>query len=318
LASQIPGGMLSNLESQLKEQGAADKMDEVLKEIAVVQKDAGYPPLVTPTSQIVGTQSVFNVLFGRYARLSGEFQDLMAGKYGACPAPKNAELVRKALGALGMGSEITHRPADDIPDEYARLEGEARALLGTAQASAEDVLTYAMFPKVAPGFFKTRADGPVAFSGDSPAAAPAQAVAPSPVAAAAAAVAAAQSYSVSVNGVTYSVTVAPPGAALAPVAPAQVPAATVPVAPPAPAAPAQAAPAPAPTASKSTILAPVAGTILRHAVDEGAEVQKGQTVLVIESMKMELEIKTTEDGKIRFLEQAGAKVASQQALADIC
>ncbi|MDR2143319.1 MAG: pyruvate carboxylase subunit B, partial [Treponema sp.] len=172
LVSQVPGGMLSNLESQLKEQGASDKIDDVLKEIAVVQKDSGYPPLVTPTSQIVGTQAVFNVLFGRYNRLSGEFQDLVAGKYGACPAPKNAEVVKKALEALKMEAEITHRPADDIPPEYGKLEDEAKKLLGTDTVSVEDVLTLAMFPKVAPNFFKKRAEGPVVFK---PEASPAQA-----------------------------------------------------------------------------------------------------------------------------------------------
>jgi len=163
LVSQIPGGMLSNLESQLKEQRAADKMDKVLSEIAIVQKDAGYPPLVTPTSQIVGTQAVLNVMFGRYEKLSGEFQDLVVGKYGACPAPKNAELVKKALSALGLRKEVTGRPADDIPNEYAALEAETKKLLGAASVSAEDVLIHAMFPNVAPGFFKTRAQGPVSF-----------------------------------------------------------------------------------------------------------------------------------------------------------
>jgi oxaloacetate decarboxylase alpha subunit len=163
LQSQVPGGMLSNLESQLKEQGASDKIDAVLKEIEVVQKDAGYPPLVTPTSQIVGTQAVFNVLFGRYNKLSGEFQDVMVGKYGACPAPKNPEVVKKALESLKMAKEITHRPADDIPSEYKKLEDETKKLLGTGTVSPEDVLTYAMFPKVAPNFFKKRGDGPVVF-----------------------------------------------------------------------------------------------------------------------------------------------------------
>src|SRR5215469_2778874 len=163
LESQVPGGMLSNLESQLKEQGASDKMDDVLKEIAVVQKDSGYPPLVTPTSQIVGTQAVFNVLFGRYNKLSGEFQDVMAGKYGACPAPKNPDVVKKALEALKIEKEITNRPADDIHPEYDKLEEEAKKLLGVNTVTPEDVLTYAMFPKVAPDFFKKRAEGPVVF-----------------------------------------------------------------------------------------------------------------------------------------------------------
>jgi len=185
LVSQVPGGMLSNLESQLKEQGAGNKIDDVLKEIAVVQKDAGYPPLVTPTSQIVGTQAVFNVLFGRYNRLSGEFQDLMAGRYGACPAPKNQEVVKKALEALKMEKEITHRPADDIPAEYSKLEDETKKLLGTDNVTVEDVLTLAMFPKVAPDFFKNRAKGPVVFKPepDTPPPAPvAPAAAPAPAA----------------------------------------------------------------------------------------------------------------------------------------
>jgi len=309
LVSQIPGGMLSNLESQLKEQRAADKMDVVLKEIASVQKDAGYPPLVTPTSQIVGTQAVFNVLFGRYKRLSGEFQDLMAGKYGACPAPKNRDLVKQVLDALKMEKEVTHRPADDIPDEYTKLESETKKLLGTAEVAPEDVLTYAMFPKVAPEFFKTRANGPVVFKPEEPTPTPAAKPAPATVPAAAAVVTSAQSYSVNVNGVNYAVTVSPPGATPKPTA------ASVPVAPTP--APPQAAPVPPPVAGKATILAPFAGTVIRHAVKEAAEVRKGQTVIVIESMKMEMDVKTTEDGRIHFLVQDGAKVASQQPVVEI-
>jgi oxaloacetate decarboxylase alpha subunit len=290
LASQVPGGMLSNLESQLKEQGASDKIDEVLKEIAVVQKDAGYPPLVTPTSQIVGTQAVFNVLFGSYNRLSGEFQDLMAGKYGACPAPKNADVVKKALEGLKMEKEITHRPADDIPPEYDKLEAEAKKLLGTETVSVEDVLTLAMFPKVAPNFFKKRAEGPVVFKPE--AEAPAAPAGSSP---AGAAPGQAARYTVNVNGANYNVVVAPAG--------------TMAV---------TAAPAPGGSSVGGVaILAPVAGTILRYAVDEGAEVTAGQTVIIIESMKMELEIKSTAAGRAHFLVPAGAQVASQQPVAEI-
>ncbi|MDR2730654.1 MAG: biotin/lipoyl-binding protein, partial [Treponema sp.] len=286
LVSQVPGGMLSNLESQLKEQGASDKIDDVLKEIAVVQKDSGYPPLVTPTSQIVGTQAVFNVLFGRYNKLSGEFQDLMAGKYGACPAPKNQDVVKKALDALKMEKEITHRPADDIPSEYSKLEDEAKKVLGTSTISVEDVLTYAMFPKVAPNFFKTRANGPVVFKPEEAAPAPA-AKAPSGQA---------EKYNVSVNGTNYSVVVSPAGTvAVAPSAPSIVPAVSAGV----------------------NINAPVAGTILRYSAEEGSEVKKGDTVIIIESMKMELEIKSTESGKIHFLVPAGTQVAAQQPVASI-
>ena len=299
LASQVPGGMLSNLESQLKEQGAGNKIDDVLKEIAVVQKDSGYPPLVTPTSQIVGTQAVFNVLFGRYTRLSGEFQDLMAGRYGACPAPKNQDVVKKALEALKIEKEITHRPADDIPAEYGKLEEETKKLLGTETVSTEDVLTMAMFPKVAPDFFKTRSKGPVVFKPEpeTPAAAP-KAAEPKPTGQAA-------QYSVNVDGVNYNVVVAPAGTiAVAPVSSG-------------PAAPAaQAAPAAA-SGTGAVIVAPVAGTVLRYAVGEGADVKSGDNVIIMESMKMELEIKATSAGKVKFLVTAGAQVASQQPIAEI-
>jgi oxaloacetate decarboxylase alpha subunit len=292
LVSQVPGGMLSNLESQLKEQGASDKIDEVLREIAVVQKDSGYPPLVTPTSQIVGTQAVFNVLFGRYNRLSGEFQDLMAGKYGACPAPKNKDVVKKALEGLKLAEEITHRPADDIPPEFDKLEADCRKLLGTDTVSAEDVLTLAMFPKVAPGFFKKRGEGPVVFK---PEPETPQAGAP----AAAAAPGAAARYSVNVNGANYDVVVAPAG--------------TVAVAP----APGAAAPAAPAVSGGTTISAPVAGTIIRYTANEGAEVKSGETILIIESMKMELEIKSTATGPVHFLVPAGTQVAAQQPVASI-
>jgi oxaloacetate decarboxylase alpha subunit len=291
LVSQVPGGMLSNLESQLKEQGASDKIDEVLKEIAVVQKDSGYPPLVTPTSQIVGTQAVFNVLFGRYNRLSGEFQDLMAGKYGACPAPKNTEVVKKALEGLKMEKEITHRPADDISPEYAKLEEEAKKLLGTSAVSVEDVLTLAMFPKVAPNFFKKRAEGPVVFKPEAEAPQGAASTAPGQAA----------RYTVNVNGANYNVVVAPAG--------------TVAVAPVSGGAP---APQGAPSGGGGTVIpAPVAGTILRYAANEGAEVKTGDTVLIIESMKMELEIKATVSGKIHFLVPTGTQIAAQQPVAEI-
>jgi oxaloacetate decarboxylase alpha subunit len=288
LQSQVPGGMLSNLESQLKEQGASSKIDDVLKEIAVVQKDSGYPPLVTPTSQIVGTQAVFNVLFGRYNKLSGEFQDLVAGKYGACPAPKNPDVVKKALDALKMEKEITHRPADDISAEFSKLEDETKKLLGTSTVTPEDVLTYAMFPKVAPDFFKKRSQGPVVFKPEADAPTPAQAVSGS-----------AAKYNVNVNGTNYAVVVSPAGTMAVSAAPATA------------AAPASGG------AGSVTIPAPVAGTVLRYAVSEGAEVQNGTTVVILESMKMELEIKSTAAGKIHFLVPAGTQVSAQQPVAQI-
>jgi oxaloacetate decarboxylase alpha subunit len=292
--------MLSNLESQLKEQGASDKIDAVLKEIAVVQKDFGYPPLVTPSSQIVGTQAVFNVLFGRYNKLTGESIDLLAGKYGACPAPKNPEAVKKALEALKLENEVTHRPADDIPNEYEKLEAEAKKVLGTSTVTVEDVLTYAMFPKVAPDFFKKRSQGPVKFSPE-----PAAPAAPAPAPAAPPPGQAAK-YVVNVNGANYNVVVQPAGT----VAITAAPAGTAPVS----------APAPVVVASSSAstpVPAPVAGTLVRYTVGEGAEVSGGTTIIIIESMKMELEIKAPASGKVHFLVPTGTQVGAQQTIAEI-
>ncbi|WP_288797390.1 methylmalonyl-CoA carboxytransferase subunit 5S [uncultured Arsenicicoccus sp.] len=156
--SQIPGGMISNMESQLKQQGAGDKLKEVLEEVPRVRKDAGYPPLVTPSSQIVGTQAVFNVLMGRYKVLTAEFADLMLGYYGSVMGELDQEVVDKARQQTGK-EPIDVRPADLIEDEWDSLHDEAAQLDGF-DGSDEDVLTYAMFPKVAPGFFGTRAAGP--------------------------------------------------------------------------------------------------------------------------------------------------------------
>ncbi|MEO6144969.1 MAG: methylmalonyl-CoA carboxytransferase subunit 5S [Dermatophilaceae bacterium] len=156
--SQIPGGMISNMESQLKQQGAADKLSEVLQEVPRVRKDCGYPPLVTPSSQIVGTQAVFNVIMGRYKVLTAEFADLLLGFYGYTMGEKDPELVAMAKAQTGK-EIITGRPADLIAPEWDALRGEAEAIDGF-DGTDEDVLTYAMFPKVAPGFFTTRAEGP--------------------------------------------------------------------------------------------------------------------------------------------------------------
>jgi methylmalonyl-CoA carboxyltransferase 5S subunit len=156
--SQIPGGMISNMESQLKQQGAADRVKEVLTEVPKVRKDAGYPPLVTPSSQIVGTQAVFNVLMGRYKVLTGEFADLMLGYYGATIAERNPDVVA-AAGKHAKKESITGRPADLLKPEWEELRRQALALKG-CNGTDEDVLTFAMFPQVAPKFFAQRAEGP--------------------------------------------------------------------------------------------------------------------------------------------------------------
>ncbi len=156
--SQIPGGMISNMESQLKQQGAGDRVKEVLAEVPKVRKDAGYPPLVTPSSQIVGTQAVFNVLMGRYKALTGEFADLMLGYYGETIAPRDPVVIEAAT-KHAKKPPITHRPADLLKPEWDELRAQALAQEG-CDGTDEDVLTYAMFPQVAGKFFAHRSEGP--------------------------------------------------------------------------------------------------------------------------------------------------------------
>ncbi len=156
--SQIPGGMISNMESQLKQQGAGGRVKEVMEEVPRVRKDAGYPPLVTPSSQIVGTQAVFNVLMGRYKALTGEFADLMLGYYGETIGERDPEVVQAAMDHAKK-EPITGRPADLLKPEWEELRKQALGLDG-CNGSDEDVLTYAMFPQVAPKFFAHRDEGP--------------------------------------------------------------------------------------------------------------------------------------------------------------
>ncbi len=296
LASQVPGGMLSNMENQLKEQGAADKIDEVLKEIQIVQKDCGYIPLVTPTSQIVGTQSVFNVLFGRYAKLTQETRDLLTGKYGATPAKPNPELVKEALKQNNMEEPVTCRPADLIPNELDKMAAEAKENGG--DGSIEDTLTYAMFPKVAPKFFKERANGPV--SSDSFA-----------LPKASAASASGGNYTVSVNGAAYNVVSGPAGDTMN----ITVNGTAYNVAFASASASAQGASSS--SAGAVELKAPVAGTLLKQTVADGTNVSEGQTVIMVESMKMELEVKATASGPIHFKTAAGSAITAGQVLAVI-
>jgi methylmalonyl-CoA carboxyltransferase 5S subunit len=169
--SQIPGGMISNMESQLKQQGAADRLEEVFIEVPRVREDAGFPPLVTPSSQIVGTQAVFNVLMGRYKVLSSEFSDLMLGYYGKTPGERDPEVLALAE-AQAKKPVITERPADLLKPEWEVLQTAAAALPGF-NGSEEDVLTYAMFPQVSATFFAKRDQGPLNLGRDPDAAKPA-------------------------------------------------------------------------------------------------------------------------------------------------
>ncbi len=152
LIYQVPGGMLSNLMNQLKKAGKEDKLQEVLAEVPNVRRDCGYPPLVTPSSQIVGTQAVMNVVMGeRYKMVTKETRDLFAGKYGRVPMPVDEEIAEKVLKGE---KRITYRPADDLQPEYEKLKAEVVAKGYYTQE--EDVLSYASFPEVAENFFKWR------------------------------------------------------------------------------------------------------------------------------------------------------------------
>ena len=159
LIYQVPGGMLSNLLSQLKQAGKADQLTAVLEEVPRVRKDAGYPPLVTPTSQIVGTQAVFNVITGeRYKMCTNEFKGLVAGKYGTTPVPIDPEFQKKIIGDE---KPITCRPADLLEPELETLRKECAEWM----EQEEDVLSYAQFPKVATDFFKKRRDAKYGIDG---------------------------------------------------------------------------------------------------------------------------------------------------------
>lgn len=150
LTFQIPGGMLSNLLNQMKEMGVADKYPQLLEEMPRVRAELGYPPLVTPTSQIVGSMSVLNVALGRYKMIPREVKDLILGKYGRTPAPIDPEIKKLAIGDA---QQIDYRPADDIAPQMDKLRTQL-ANEGYPDASTEDVLSYALFPEVALNFFK--------------------------------------------------------------------------------------------------------------------------------------------------------------------
>ncbi|EGR0364272.1 oxaloacetate decarboxylase subunit alpha [Vibrio cholerae] len=285
LIAQVPGGMLTNMESQLKEQGAAHRIDEVLEEIPRVRQDLGFIPLVTPTSQIVGTQAVINVLTGeRYKSITKETAGVLKGEYGATPASVNAELQARVLEG---GQAITCRPADLLQDELDHLTKE---LLEKAQvekitladAKVDDVLTYALFPQVGLKFLKNR-HNPEAFE-------PAPGKEPAPVATAPASsepAAGIESYSVKVDGVVYDVEVGPQGQLTSVVPAGQKVAPKLAVA--------------TPTQGAEAVAAPLAGTIFKIQVEQGDEVAEGDVLIVLEAMKMETEIRAARSGVIQEL-----------------
>ncbi len=293
LLAQVPGGMLTNMESQLKAQGASAAFDEVLKEIPRVRKDLGYIPLVTPTSQIVGTQAVMNVVLGeRYKNITKETRGILTGEYGATPLPVDAELQKRALGDK---QPVTVRPADLIKPEMSKLTGELAELAkqkGFKSEGLDDVLTYALFPDVGLRFLQHRGD-PKAFEpapGSAPK--PAPAAAPAPVAAPEPR---AEHYVVTVNGRSYDVAVASGGNVEH--ATPRVSVATVPTAATAP------TPAPRRAASEqpaggTSVKAPLAGTVLRVLAGTGQGVQSGDVLLVLEAMKMEVEVRAPQAGTV--------------------
>ncbi len=280
LVAQVPGGMLTNMESQLKEQGAGDKLDQVLEEIPKVRKDLGYIPLVTPTSQIVGTQAVLNVLTGeRYKSISKETAGVLKGEYGAAPAPFDQALQARVL----EGREpVTCRPADLLEPELDKLTAELQQLaqekgFTLASEAVDDVLTYALFPQIGLKFLQNRGN-PDAFE-PAPGTEPAAPQASTPPASAGAGDSGV--YTVTVNGQAYVVEVAEGGDV------SQVQAA--------PAAPTASA---APAGAGEPVPAPLAGNIFKVKVAVGQAVQEGDVLVVLEAMKMETEVRAARGGTV--------------------
>lgn len=278
LVAQVPGGMLTNMENQLREQGAADKLDAVLEEIPRVRKDLGYIPLVTPTSQIVGTQAVLNVLTGeRYKSITKETTGILRGEYGAAPAEMNPEI--QALVMDEDEKPITCRPADLLEPEMEKLTEELVQIaeeknIALAENVLDDVLIYAQFPQIGLKFLENRGN-PDAFEP-----APGNEPEPATEPAAPAAAGGVESYHVVVNGRGYDVSVGPGG--------------VVQSANPAPAAQ-QAAPAPA-AGDGEPVPSPLAGNIWKLEVTEGQAVESGDVVVILEAMKMETEVRAPSAG----------------------
>ncbi|EKN3815433.1 biotin/lipoyl-binding protein, partial [Salmonella enterica subsp. enterica serovar Kiambu] len=278
LVAQVPGGMLTNLESQLKQQNAADKLDQVLAEIPRVREDLGFIPLVTPTSQIVGTQAVLNVLTGeRYKTIAKETAGILKGEYGHTPVPVNAALQARVLEG---GAPVTCRPADLLKPELAELEADVRRQaqekgITLAGNAIDDVLTVALFPQIDLKFLENR-HNPAAFE-------------PLPQAEAAQPVAKAEKpaasgiYTVEVEGKAFVVKVSDGGdiSQLTTAAPA-----------------ASSAPATAPAGAGTPVTAPLAGNIWKVIAAEGQTVAEGDVLLILEAMKMETEIRAAQAGTV--------------------
>ena len=310
LLAQVPGGMLTNMESQLKEQGAEDKFEEVLKEIPRVREDLGFIPLVTPTSQIVGTQSVLNVLTGeRYKSITKETAGVLKGEYGATAAPVNKELQARVLD----GAEpVTCRPADNIAPELDTLSKELDELAEKKQLSLsddkiDDVLTYALFPQIGLKFIENRGN-PDAFEPAPSAQESQSSSAPKPAEAKSSSqgATASETYDVNVDGRVYRVEVAPSG--------------TLTSVTPASGSQAQAqsqtnSAAPSASTASQSIDAPLAGNVFKVLVRNGDSVSEGDVVMILEAMKMETEIRSAYTGTVTDITVSeGDAVTSGQPL----
>ena len=295
LVAQVPGGMLTNLENQLKQQNASDKLDLVLEEIPRVRKDLGYIPLVTPTSQIVGTQSVINVLTGeRYKTIAKETAGILKGEYGKTPAPVDSALQARVLEGA---APVTDRPADHIAPEMAKIEAEvaeqAKAKgVKLADNAVDDALIVALFPQIAWKFLENR-NNPAAFepapTGNE------SAVENKPVSKAAPVASGSAVYTVELEGKAFVVKVSEGGdiSHVATTAPQAAP---------------QAAPAPA--TGGTPVTAPMAGNIWKVVATEGQTVAAGDVLFILEAMKMETEVKAAQAGTVRGIcVKAGDAVA---------
>ncbi|WP_314791506.1 sodium-extruding oxaloacetate decarboxylase subunit alpha [Aggregatibacter aphrophilus] len=297
LVAQVPGGMLTNLENQLKQQNASDKLDLVLDEIPRVRKDLGYIPLVTPTSQIVGTQAVINVLTGeRYKTIAKETAGILKGEYGKTPAPVDSTLQARVLEGA---APVTDRPADHIAPEMAKIEAdvaEQAKVKGVklADNTVDDALIVALFPQIAWKFLENR-NNPAAFepapTGNE------SAVENKPVSKAAPAASGSAIYTVELEGKAFVVKVSE-GGDISHVA------TTTPQATP------QATSAPAPTTGGTPVTAPMAGNIWKVVATEGQTVAAGDVLFILEAMKMETEVKAAQAGTVRGIcVKAGDAVA---------
>ena len=293
LLAQVPGGMLTNMESQLRENNALDRLDEVLKEIPRVREDLGFIPLVTPTSQIVGTQAVMNVLLGeRYKSIAKESAGILKGEYGASPAPVNAELQARVLDG---GEAITCRPADNIEPEMDALEAEFDSIIAEKGIKLEnekidDLLIYILFPQVGMQFLENR-NNPDFF--EPVPQAPSDAPKEDGV------------YTVNHKGQDYIVEVKSGGDI-----------SSIQVAGQAPAAPqVAAAQAATPAVNAEDIPAPLAGNIWKVLVSPNQQINEGDTLVILEAMKMETEVKAARSGTVVSVNvNEGDQVSAGQAI----